>query len=74
MQTYIEYAEMTAVERAAHLTMRLVLGEEFTARQIAEEYHVTRQTAYRTLERTCRVIPLHSDGGVWRLLDVCRPG
>lgn len=69
-----EYAEMSPVERAAHITMRLVRGEEFTARQIANEYHVSRQTAYRMLDRTCRVIPLHSDGGVWRLLDVCRPG
>lgn len=69
-----EYAEMSPVERAAHITMRLVRGEQFTARQIAEEYHVSRQTAYRTLDRTCRIVPLHNQDGVWRLMDVCRPG
>jgi len=70
----VEYAEMSPVERAAHITMRLVQGEQFTARQVATQYGVSRQTAYRILDRTCRVLPLHNQDGVWRLLDVCRPG
>lgn len=74
LQLDCEYAEMSPVERSAHVTMRLVRGEQFTARQLAEEYHVSRQTAYRILDRTCRIVPLHSIDGVWRLLDVCRPG
>ena len=69
-----EYAEYSPMERAAHLTMRLVLGEGLTARTVAVQYGVSRQTAYRILDRTSRVIPLHNEDGVWRLLDVCRPG
>lgn len=72
MQT--EYAEMSPVERAAHVAVRLVRGEQLTTRQVAVQYSVTRQTAYRMLNRTCRILPLTQDDGVWRLLDVCRPG
>lgn len=70
----VEYGEMSPVERASHITMRLVRGEQITARQVANQYGVSRQTAYRILDRTCRVIPLTSEDGVWRVLDVCRPG
>lgn len=64
-----EFAEMTPVERAAHITMRLVLGEELTPRQIAIQYGVSRQTAYQVLGRTSRVVPIYSERGVWRLLE-----
>lgn len=71
----VEFGEMSPVERAAHLTMRLVRGEEVTARQVATQYGVSRQTAYRILDRTCRVIPLANEDGVWRVLpESCRPG
>jgi len=74
MESEYRELELSPVERAAHITLRLVRGEQLTARQIADEYHVSRQTAYRTLDRMCRIVPLHSVDGVWRLLDVCRPG
>lgn len=69
-----EFAEMLPTERAAHIAARLAAGEAFTARALSIQYHVSRQTAYRILDRTCRVLPLHNEEGVWRLLDVCRPG
>lgn len=58
--------EMTPVERAAHITMRLVQGETLTARQVAEEYRVTRKAAQSVLRRTSRVVPISSDRGQWR--------
>lgn len=63
---------MTPVERAAHITMRLVLGEELTARQIARQYGVSRKSAFGLLSRTSRVIPIYSDRGIWRLSDLCQ--
>lgn len=66
----LEYGDYSPVERAAHITMRLVLGEALTARRIANEYGVSRKTAYATLDRASRVIPIHSEGGFWRL-SVC---
>lgn len=62
--------DMSPLERAAHVTMRLVQGEELTPRQIAREYGVSRQTAYCLLGRTSRVVPIYSERGVWRLLEV----
>ena len=66
------YGGMTPIERAAHITMRLVLGEELTARQIARQYDVTRKTASGLLCRTSRVVPIYSDRGIWRLSDLCQ--
>lgn len=68
----IETCNMTPIERAAHVTMRLVLGEELTARQIARQYGVTRKTAAGLLSRTSRVIPIYSDRGIWRLSELCQ--
>ena len=62
---------MTPLERAAHVTMRLVQGEGLTARAIACQYGVSRKTAYELLGRTSRVVPIYSERGVWRLMDVC---
>ncbi len=67
----MEHEGMTPLERAAHVTMRLVRGEELTARAIARQYGVSRKTAYELLGRTSRVVPIYSEHGVWRLMDVC---
>ena len=60
------------MERAVHVTMRLMLGEELTARQIAQQYGVTRKAAAALLSRTSRVVPIYSDRGIWRLRDLCQ--
>ena len=67
----IETCGMSPIERAAHVTMRLVLGEELTARQIARQYGVSCKTAYSLLGRTSRVVPIYSERGIWRLSELC---
>lgn len=62
-----EYMEMTTVERIAHVTSRMAMGEGLTTRQIAVEYGISRQWACRMLGSMSRVVPLHSERGVWRM-------
>ena len=57
---------MTPSERAAHITMRLWNGERLTARQIVEQYAISRKTAYELLGRVSRVVPIYSTAGVWQ--------
>lgn len=63
--------EMTPVERAAHLTMRLMRGESLTARQVAEQYSICRKAGQEALSRVSRVVPIYSDDGVWRAEAEC---
>lgn len=67
-----EYFEMTIIERSAHINTRMMLGEALTARQIAQEYGISRQSAYYTLGMMSRVVPLYSDGGLWRVGELCQ--
>lgn len=67
-----EFHEMTIIERSAHINTRLMQGEALTARQIANEYGISRQTAYYTLGMMSRVVPLYSEGGLWRVGDLCQ--
>ena len=62
---------MTPVERAAHLTMRLMRGESLTARQVAEQYSICRKAGQEVLSRMSRVVPIYSDDGVWRAETTC---
>jgi hypothetical protein len=67
-----EFVDMDGLERTAHITRRLMLGEALSTRQIALEYGISRQWAYTTLSRASRVIPLYADGALWRVSDVCQ--
>lgn len=69
-----QYEGMTLPERVGHLSFRLVRGEELRAADIVDEYGVSRSAAYRTLDYVSRVLPVYSDGGVWRLVDVLTDG
>lgn len=64
--------EMDVMERSAHVAMRVMLGEALTARQIADEYGISRQQAHVTLSRLARVLPLISQSGLWRVSDLCQ--
>lgn len=64
-----ELGGMTPVERAAHITMRLVQGETLTAKQVSTEYLVCRKAAADVLRKTSRVVPIYSAGGVWRAVS-----
>lgn len=61
------YRGMTPGERAAHITMRLLVHQEsLTSRQVSQEYGVCRKAARDVLSRTSRVVPINCVGGVWQ--------
>lgn len=68
----MELIALSVIERAAHVTLRLARGETLTARQVSEQYGISRQWAHAMLAQIAYVTPLHSCGGVWRLSDVIR--
>lgn len=68
------YEGMTPAERVGHVMVRLVQGEELRAADIADDYGVSRRAAYYALDCASRVLPVYSDGGVWRLMDVLVDG
>ena len=62
----------TGFERTVYVVNRLACGDSLTTRQIADECGTTRQTAYNTLVRACRVVPIYqvSRRGPWRACDL----
>jgi hypothetical protein len=62
----------TGFERTVYVVGRLARGDSLTTRQIADECGTTRQTAYNTLVRACRVVPIYqvSRRGPWQACDL----
>lgn len=59
LQWYVPvYEDLTPSERAALLTMWLVLGWQPTTAEVACRLGITHGAAYRTLSSLSRVIPL----------------
>ena len=66
----------TGFERTVYVVNRLACGDSLTTRQIADACATTRQTAYNTLVRACRVVPIYqvSRRGPWRACDFSERG
>lgn len=67
----MNYNDMSPIERATHIGMRLAWGETVTARMLAEEYGISKRTAFRILDNASRVCPIYNHRGAWRLLEPC---
>ena len=67
--------ELSPIERHVDVALRFVKGESLTTRQIAKEYSISRQSAYRIVQRLAVMMPLvdqEVEGSplvMWRLLD-----
>lgn len=69
----VEYPhELTAQERAALVTERLVRGQRMSNAQVAELCgYADRTSAYYLMMRVARVLPVTYHGGVWFLDGEC---
>ena len=62
--------ELTAQERAALVTVRLMRGERLSNAQVAELCaYADRTSAYYLMMRIARVLPVTYHGGVWYMAD-----
>lgn len=62
--------ELTAQQRAALVTVRLMRGEQLTNQQVARMCgYVERHSAYYLMMRLARVLPLTFSSGVWFLIE-----
>ena len=57
----------TVTERVAEITWRLSQGERLTVIQVAREYGMTWDGAYKLLTRMSRKVPIYSDKGEWQV-------
>jgi TctA family transporter len=58
-------------DRTVYVVGRLAAGETLTTMDVAQACHTSRQTAYNTLVRICRVVPVYQAGRRWQ---VCAMG
>ena len=59
--------DYSAQEKASSIAWRIANGQEFTVREVAEDFGITWQGAYRMLNTISRVIPIAPDDrGMWK--------
>ena len=64
-------SEYTPQEKAASVVWRLAHGDEVSIRQVADEFGITVQGAYRLMNTVSRVIPITTNStGMWRRFDI----
>lgn len=62
--------EYTSQEKAADVVWRLANGEGVTVREVADDFGMTRQGAYKMLCIVSRVIPIAANStGIWQRFD-----
>ena len=63
--------EYTAQEKAASVVWRLARGDEVKTQQVADEFSITIQGAYRLMNTVSRVVPICVvSTGTWRRFDI----
>jgi len=55
------------LDRTVYVVRRLALGDRLTTREVAQACKTSRQTAYNTLIRIARVVPVYQDGRHWQV-------
>ena len=69
--TVDDNSEYTPQEKAASVVWRLAQGQPITTRQVADEFSITIQGAYRLMNTVSRVIPICVvSTGTWRRFDI----
>jgi len=59
------------VARTVYIVQQLAAGERMTTRRIADECQTTRQTAYNSLVRLARILPIYPDDGYeWQVCEM----
>ena len=63
--------EFTAQEKAASVVGRLAQGRDVKTREVADEFGITIQGAYRLMNTVSRVVPICVvSTGTWRRFDI----
>lgn len=55
------------LDRTVYIVKRLAFGETLTTMDVARAYGTSRQTAYNTMIRIARVVPVYQDGLRWQV-------
>ena len=62
--------DYSAQEKASSIAWRISNGQQFTVREVAEDFGISWQGAYRMLNTISRVIPIAPDDrGIWKAFN-----
>lgn len=63
--------DFTSQEKAASVTWKIASGQEFTVREVADNFGISRQGAHKMLNTISRVIPIAPNStGIWKRFDI----
>ena len=63
--------DFTPQEKASSIAWRIAAGQEFTTREVADNFGITRQGALKMLNTISRVIPIAPNStGIWKRFDI----